>query len=146
MAENYPIKIAFICTGNSARSQMAEGLARTMGSDNLIVQSAGTRPMGVSRLAIRAMANIGIDITSQTSKGLDQIDNDLDYAITLCGHAEKSCPILPAKVRLHWPFPDPYDQVDPDPEKGFEIVRDMLKEKIETFLKEKGLMKQISNL
>jgi arsenate reductase len=112
-----------------------------MGSERLIVQSAGTHPMGVSRHAIHAMANIGIDITSQTSKGLGQIDNDLDYAITLCGHAERNCPILPAKVRLHWPFPDPYDQVDPDPEKGFEIVRDLLKEKIECFLKEKGLLK-----
>ncbi|NLE28379.1 MAG: arsenate reductase ArsC [Phycisphaerae bacterium] len=141
MTQNAPVKIAFICTGNSARSQMAEGLARAIGSDRLIVQSAGTRPMGVSRHAVTAMARIGIDITHQTSKGLDQIDNDLDYAITLCGHAEQHCPILPAKVRLHWPFPDPYDMFADDPEKGFIIVRDQLKEKIETFLEERELCK-----
>jgi arsenate reductase len=137
---NTPIKIAFICTGNSARSQMAEGLARSLGSDRLIVQSAGTSPMGVAQHAVQAMAEVGIDISDQWSKGLDEIDNDLDFAITLCSHAERHCPVLPARVRLHWPFPDPAGMIGESSLEGFRMVREMLKEKITEFLKQRDLL------
>jgi arsenate reductase (thioredoxin) len=138
--KNQTVKIAFICTGNSARSQMAEGLTRTFGNKQVVSQSAGTSPIGVASDAITAMAEIEIDISQQTSKGLDEIDNDLDYAITLCSHANRNCPVLPAKVRLHWPFPDPCDIFKNDSLEGFRLVRNELKLKIIAFLSELNLL------
>ncbi len=135
MTNGHIIKIAFVCSGNSARSQMAEGLAKALGTPNLVVQSAGLTPIGVAEKAIRVMAEIGIDISRQWSKGLKELDNDLDYAITLCDHADRSCPVLPARQRIHWSIPDPHAiPCANDPLEGFRLVRDMLQKRIVDFL------------
>lgn len=102
-------RVIFLCTGNSCRSQMAEGYARHLGQGLLTVYSAGLEPHGLNPLAVQVMAEDGIDITGQTS---DSIDADLlaamDLAITLCGDADAKCPVTPPAVRrLHWPLPDP---------------------------------------
>ena len=113
--------IAFLCVANSARSQMAEGLARQMLGPDVNVMSAGSRPASVNPHAVEAMAEIGIDISAQQSKSVDDIDTDsLDLVITLC--ADEVCPILPGKVeRLHWPLSDP---ANADPSLSIEQVRE----------------------
>jgi arsenate reductase len=102
-----PSSILFLCVANSARSQMAEGLARAKFGNRLRVQSAGSNPSQVNPLAIEALREIGIDIASHASKSVDDIDPaGVDLVITLC--AEEVCPIGLAGVpRLHWPLPDP---------------------------------------
>jgi arsenate reductase len=99
--------LLFLCVANSARSQMAEGLARTLFGGLVRVQSAGSQPGGVNPHAVAAMREIGIDITSQHSKSVDAIDPaSVDAVITLC--AEEVCPVWPGKLaRMHWPLPDP---------------------------------------
>ena len=99
--------ILFLCVANSARSQMAEGLARARFGDSARVQSAGSCAAGVNPLSVRVLAELGIDITGQTSKSVDTIDPaTVDTVVTLC--AEEVCPIFPKRVkRLHWPLPDP---------------------------------------
>lgn len=101
------MKILFLCVANSARSQMAEGLARNHFGDRATISSAGSAPSRVNPYAIEAMAEIGIDITGQHSKSVEGIDPDgLDLVITLC--AEEVCPVLPGRVKcLHWPIADP---------------------------------------
>ncbi len=102
-------KVLFLCTHNSARSQMAEGLLRELGKGKFEVFSAGTEATQVRPLAIEAMQELGIDISSQSSKILTQyLGESFDYVITVCDQANESCPIFPgAKNRLHWSFPDP---------------------------------------
>lgn len=100
-------RILFLCVANSARSQMAEGLARkTLGSD-VEVMSAGSQPSVVNPYAVEAMAEVGIDISGHRSKSVNDVNAaSLDLVITLC--AEEVCPVLPGRVRrLHWPIPDP---------------------------------------
>ena len=101
------MKILFLCVANSARSQMAEGLARQYFGQGVDVQSAGSRPSSVNALAIRVMQEVGIDISTQTSKSVDMIDaNSVDTVVTLC--AEEVCPaFLRLTRRLHWPIADP---------------------------------------
>ena len=100
-------RILFLCVANSARSQMAEGLARAMLGPEVTVESAGSAPSRLNPLAVEAMAELGIDISGQRSKPVDEIDTDgLDLVVTLC--AEEVCPVLPGRVRrLHWPVADP---------------------------------------
>lgn len=102
-----PKSILFLCVANSARSQMAEGLARAMFGDQIRVQSAGSQPSRVSPYAIEVMREVGIDISRHSSKSVDEIDRTgLDTVITLC--AEEVCPVYLGKVkREHWPLPDP---------------------------------------
>jgi arsenate reductase len=101
-------RILFLCTGNSCRSQMAEGFARHFGGDAIEVYSAGTQPTVVNPTAIAVMREKGVDISAQTSKGLDAVPQDVDFVITLCGDAAESCPVYPAHVRVeHWNLPDP---------------------------------------
>ena len=97
--------ILVLCTGNSARSQMAEGLLRRAGAGSLEVFSAGTRPSLVRPEAIQVMAEVGIDISKHTSKSVDQfLARPLDLLITVCDHAKETCPLFPGSVRrLHWP-------------------------------------------
>src|SRR5438477_7810829 len=104
-----PTRVLFICTHNSARSQMAEGWLRRLGGDRFEVHSAGTEATRVRPLAIAAMRELGIDISTQTSKTLDPyVDQLFDYVITVCDDANESCPIFPnATHRLHWSLPDP---------------------------------------
>jgi arsenate reductase (thioredoxin) len=99
--------ILFLCVANSARSQMAEGLARQMLEPGVTVLSAGSAPASVNPYAVEAMAELGIDISGQHSKSVEDIDiGTLDLVVTLC--AEEVCPVLPGRVRrLHWPIPDP---------------------------------------
>lgn len=100
----------FLCTGNAARSQMAEGLARAFYGDVVDVVSAGSRPAGwVHPLAIRALAEIGIDASDQTSKSADPfIDQEFDVVVTVCDSAAQDCPLWPGAKRIeHWPIKDP---------------------------------------
>src|ERR1700722_19901825 len=101
------MKILFMCVANSGRSQMAEGLARKLLGPQATIQSAGSKATNVNPLAIQAMAEIGIDISKQTSKAVESIDPDsVDTVITLC--AEEVCPVFLGKAKkLHWPFSDP---------------------------------------
>ena len=101
--------ILFLCTGNSCRSQMAEGLARTIFPKNWNIHSAGTVAIGVHPLSIEVMKEIGIDISKQYSKTIDDIPIEkIDIVITLCGNAKDRCPVFPRKVlQEHWPIDDP---------------------------------------
>lgn len=123
-------RILFLCVANSARSQMAEGLARYILGKDTEVLSAGSKPATVNPHAIDAMAEIGIDITGQYSKSVDMIDpSGLDLVVTLC--AEEVCPILPGQVRrLHWPIPDPAAQAPGEAQARFRAARDLIEEKI----------------
>ena len=102
--------VLILCTGNSCRSHLAEGLLRAVAGDILDVQSAGSKPMGyVHPLAIAAMKEIDIDISGHRSKPLSEfIDRKIETVITVCGNADAACPIFPGQVnRHHWPFEDP---------------------------------------
>lgn len=103
--------ILFLCTGNSCRSQMAEGFARALVADRLDAHSAGTSPHGLNRLAVRAMAEVGIDISKHTSKtpaDLEALGIVFDFVFTVCDSARETCPIWPARTRLiHHSFDDP---------------------------------------
>jgi arsenate reductase len=102
-------RVLILCTGNSARSQMAEGLLRHDGGDRLAVYSAGTRPSFVREEAIEAMRELAIDISAQRSKSVDEFAGEpFDYVITVCDNAKESCPVFPVQTeRLHWSFADP---------------------------------------
>jgi len=102
-------QLYFLCTGNSCRSQMAEGFARELAPKNWTVASAGVERHGLNPLAVQVMEEVGIDISQQTSKLID-VDylNASDIVVTLCGDARDKCPVTPPSVtRLHWPLTDP---------------------------------------
>jgi len=103
------LRILFLCTGNSCRSQMAEGFARALKSDTVEAASAGIERHGMNPLAVKAMAEAGVDIAGQTSKTLDELPSlDFDYVVTLCDHAHGHCPHFPGRaVVTHHGFPDP---------------------------------------
>ena len=103
------IKILFLCTGNSCRSQMAEGFARTLKSDIIDAYSAGIETHDLNPNAVKVMAEVGIDISNHKSKYVaDLLDIDFDYVITVCGHANENCPIFPGKAKIiHVGFEDP---------------------------------------
>jgi arsenate reductase (thioredoxin) len=130
--------VLFICTHNSARSQMAEGLLRHLAGDRFEVESAGTEKTHVRPLAIEAMKELGIDITGQTSKTIASLgDRRFDYAITVCDNANEACPIFPGGTkRLHWSFEDPSAATGSDEERlaVFRRVRDQIRAKLEEFL------------
>ena len=131
------MKILFVCTGNSCRSQMAEALARAAGAE---AYSAGAEPAGyVHPLAVQVMAEIGIDISAHTSKMLDlNLAKDMDAVITTCGDAEEKCPVVPALKRIHWPIPDPAKAAGAQEEilNQFRAARDDLARRVNEFLKE----------
>ena len=103
------VRVLFLCTHNSARSQMAEGILRAQSHNQIQVFSAGTDPLAVHPLAVRVMAEQGIDLRQATSKSLDQFRNQsFDYIITVCDRAREKCPIFPGNpARIHWSIPDP---------------------------------------
>jgi arsenate reductase len=104
-----PINILFLCTGNSCRSQMAEGWARTLGGDAVAVQSAGIEAHGKNPRAIAVMAESGVDISGQESTVVsDEMIGSANVVVTVCGHADEQCPALPPSVqKIHWPLSDP---------------------------------------
>ena len=108
MADRLP-RVLFLCTGNSCRSQMAEGWARHLLADQIEACSAGTDPQGLNSFAVKAMAKAGVDISSHTSKTIDACDPDtLDLVITVCGHANEHCPVFTGRTRvIHKGFDDP---------------------------------------
>lgn len=129
--------IYFLCTGNSCRSQMAEGWAKEILGDGWIVKSAGIEAHGLNPNAVKAMKEAGIDISGQTSDIIDQdtLDNS-ELVITLCGDAADKCPVTPPHVkRDHWGFDDPAKATGTDEEKWqtFTRVRDEIRERIERF-------------
>ena len=129
-------RILFLCTGNAARSQMAEGLARAFHGDVLDVVSAGSRPAGwVHPLAIRAMAEIGVDISDQESKPAEPfIDQPFDVVVTVCDSAAKDCPRWPGAKRIeHWSIEDPSWGEDEESTRfqRFEETRDDLRQRID---------------
>src|SRR5579872_7054590 len=130
--------VLFLCTGNSARSQMAEGLLRHEAGDRFEVHSAGTSPTTVRPEAVAAMSELGIDISHQWSKTVDEFTGrELDYVISLCDSAAENCPVFPgAARRLHWPFKDPAAVKGSYAERkaAFARVRDQIHEKLKAFL------------
>ena len=129
-------KILILCTGNSCRSQMAEGVLRRYGSDRYEVFSAGTKPLTVHPAAVQVMKEIGIDISNHRPKHVDEFKGQtFDFVITVCDNAKESCPHFPGHVkRLHWQFPDPPhgQAVTESVLTEFRKVRDMLHEKFKT--------------
>lgn len=129
--------ILFLCVANSARSQLAEGLARTMFGDRATIQSAGSQPSRVNPYAIEVMKEIGVDLASHASKSVDSIDPaTIDVVITLC--AEEVCPVILSQARrLHWPIPDPAS-TDPSLTRDellhrFRTARETIRAKLEQF-------------
>ena len=133
-------RVLILCTGNSARSQMAEGLLRHEAGDRFDVYSAGTRPSVVRPEAIAAISEIGVDISGHRSKSVDEFaGEEFDYVITVCDSAKQSCPVFPAKtVRMHWSIEDPAAVVGPEAERKavFRKVRDRLHGRIMVFVAE----------
>lgn len=131
-------RVLFICTHNSARSQMAEGLLRHLGNDRFEVYSAGTEATFVRPLAIKALADLGIDISHQQSKTLDRyLGEPFDDVITVCDTAAEACPVFPgATRRRHWSFEDPSKATGSESEqlKVYRQVRDQILSRIENEL------------
>ncbi len=122
------MRILFLCVANSARSQMAEGLARAMLPGDVEVASAGSAPGGLNPLAVAALAEIGIDISDHYSKPVEAVSPETaDLIVTLC--ADEVCPVVPGRVeRLHWPIPDPAEANDIE---AFRTARDQIRARIE---------------
>jgi arsenate reductase len=132
-------KVLFLCTGNSARSQMAEAFLRKYAGDEYEAYSAGIRPIGIARYTIRVMEEVGISLEGHGSKHVDDFIGkiDFDYLITVCANAEKECPVFPAAVkRIHWDLEDPVAHIGPEEEKlqKFRDVRDQIDELIKDWL------------
>lgn len=131
-------KILFLCTGNSARSQMAEGLLRALSDGAVEAYSAGLEPKGLHPLAIRVMDEIGIDIRGQHSKSIDpDLLREMDRIVTVCAHADARCPATPPGVaRDHWALEDPAFAEGTDAQRlaVFRAIRESLRERIVRFL------------
>lgn len=133
-------QVLILCTGNSARSQMAEGLLRHLAGERMDVFSAGSKPSTVNPLAIQVMAERGIDISHQRSKHLNEfLQQPFDEVITVCDQAAEVCPIFPGKAhRIHWSFPDPAAMTGSEAERlqAFRQVRDSIEERLRAWLAE----------
>ena len=131
-------RVLILCTGNSARPQIAEGLLRTLSGERFEIFSAGIKPSSINPLAIAAMNERGIDIRSQRSKHLNEyLDQPFDYVITVCDNAAETCPIFPgAARRIHWSFPDPAAVQGSESERlaAFRHLRDALEAQLRSWL------------
>ncbi len=130
--------ILILCTGNSCRSHLAEGLLRAVAKDRFRVASAGSKPAGyVHPLAVKALAELGIDISAHTSKHMNEFLNQpVETVITVCGNADQACPVFPGQLnRHHWPFDDPAHATGTDDEKlaVFRRVRDEIRRVFEAY-------------
>jgi arsenate reductase len=138
-------RILFLCTGNSARSQMAEAFVRKYGGDRFEAHSAGLEPRGVNPFTIQVLQEKGIDISNQTSKGINTYLGKVlfQYLITVCDDAEKNCPTVWPGVnqRMHWSFEDPAAFQGSDEEKleKFRQIRDLIEKKIKEWVTEQGI-------
>ena len=132
-------RVLFLCTGNSARSQMAEGLLRHIAGDQFEVFSAGTRPAGLNPNAVTAMAEIGIDIAGSRSKSADEFSGQqFEYVFTVCDNAKESCPIFPGGGRrLHQSFEDPAAAPADQQLEVFRKVRDQIADRLRKFAENK---------
>jgi arsenate reductase len=130
-------RLLVLCTGNSARSQMGEGLFRAEGGDGYEVFSAGTKPSIVRPEAIAAMKEIGIDISSHRSKPVDEFaGQNFDYVVTVCDYARDNCPVFPGGTeRIHWSFEDPAAVEGDESERlaAFRRIRNQIHERVKTF-------------
>ena len=138
-----PLRVLFLCTHNSSRSQMAEGLLRARGGTRFVVSSAGTHPRRVHPLAVRAMGEIGIAISEAAgyhAKGLDTFAGQpFDLVVTVCDEAAEECPFFPgARRQVHWGFPDPTAAPGTEEERlaVFRAVRDAIAARVEAFVRE----------
>ncbi|KKC47770.1 arsenate reductase [Paenibacillus sp. D9] len=133
--------IYFLCTGNSCRSQIADGFLNALGGDKYEVKSAGLEAHGLNPRAVQVMQEAGVDISKNTSDVIDpELLNRADYVITLCGHADEHCPVISNKnvTKWHWGFDDPAKATGTEDEimNQFRTVRDSIKSRIEQFVKE----------
>jgi arsenate reductase (thioredoxin) len=131
-------RVLFLCTGNSARSQMAEGWLRHLGGERFVAFSAGTHPVGLNPFAVTAMQEVGVDIAQHRSKPVQEFEGQrFDYVITVCDRAKESCPIWPdASALLHWSFEDPASATGSDEARRamFGKIRDQIADRINAFL------------
>ena len=140
------MRILFLCTGNRARSQMAEGLAHKLAAPGVEVFSAGTKPnpKGVHPSAVEMLRRSGVDASAYRPKHVDELQGEFDYVITLCDRAAQECPMFPARRgRLHWGLPDP-DAAGGDPAKELEMFRQIfgeLEARLRQWLAEQGILK-----
>ena len=140
-------RILFICTGNIARSQMAEGLAPSLAAPGVEVASAGTQPnpKGVHPLAIQMLRELGIDASGQRAKHVDELHGEFDYVITLCDSAAQECPSYPARrARMHWGLTDPaVAGNDPERQRAlFREIRDEIERRLREWMGREGLLKK----
>jgi arsenate reductase len=135
-------KLLVVCTGNSARSQMAEGLFRKLAGDRLEVFSAGMKPSFVRPEAVAVMAEIGIDISGHRSKSVDEFaGQEFRYVVTVCDNAKEACPVFPGRAeRMHWSFEDPaaVGGSREAREAAFRRIRDEIAKRVEGFVAELG--------
>ena len=131
-------RVLVLCTGNSCRSQMAEGFLRHLGGDRFEVFSAGIKPTEVNPLAIKVMAEVGIDISSHRSKSaMEFIKQQFDYVITVCDNAKQTCPVFPGKYKkIHWDLEDPAEASGSEEDRlvVFRKIRDQIQHSISEFL------------
>lgn len=136
-------KVLFLCTGNSCRSQMAEGWLRHLAGDQFEVVSAGTHPVGLNPSAVMVMCEAGVDISHHVSERVDPyIEQRFDYVITVCDRAQDTCPVFPgASAKLHWNFDDPAKATGTSEQQliVFRKTRDEIAERIRQFLAEGGV-------
>lgn len=132
------IKVLFLCTGNSCRSQMAEGFLRTLGGKRCEAFSAGVASTAINPLAIKVMDEVGIDITGQVSQSADEfLDEEADYVITVCDNARTTCPVYPGEYKkIHWLLSDPADATGTQEERldVFRKTRDKIRKNVTQFL------------
>ena len=138
MKESTPIKVMFLCTGNSCRSQMAEGFARALGKGLIDPYSAGIMAAGVHPRAIAVMKELNIDISHQKSTVIDEkLLKTMNVVITLCGNAEEACPRTPPEIkRIHWPINDPVGTSGSEVRimKEFRRARDEIRNRVDDFI------------
>lgn len=141
-------RVLFLCTGNSARSQMAEAFLRKYASETFEPHSAGLEPKGIHPLTIKVMDEAGVDISNQASKGIDTYlgKKHFQYLVTVCDDADKNCPTvwLGVNTRMHWSFEDPAKFKGTEEEKlaKFREVRDLIDKKVKEWVKEQNAMAQ----
>jgi len=137
-----PRRVLFLCTGNSCRSQMAEGWLRHFAGERADVSSAGTKPSGLNPMAVAAMREAGVDISAHRSKHLDEVVNqDFLFVITVCDAAREACPVFPgALYQLHWSFEDPAAATETEEERMgmFRRIRDEIRDRVGEFAAREG--------